>query len=239
MPLGVLGEYAKSLFASPPCTLRFFPCTQLYGEVFGEVGRKGSIFTRVLHINLTQYLAYRFYRLPGFLAVRWFGSTPAPSPNPLSSQLGRPATHRKTKEERQLADGRGEEGGGCGAETYDHNKTWSSINHSNLSGFEKHLWLRQKRHSKPTSNFPQLIPVQKLINTSTFLIYLILFLLTCGNIVEDSGGKPQLLAAGLWVVVTVPASHHDPLPSHNSYSTQRGQVVISAHVSWERGLLWQ
>jgi hypothetical protein len=26
MPLGILGEYAKSLFASSPCTHRFFPC---------------------------------------------------------------------------------------------------------------------------------------------------------------------------------------------------------------------
>jgi hypothetical protein len=44
-------------------------------------------------------------------------------------------------------------------------------------------------------------------------------------------------------VGAVPASHHDPLPPHNSYRTQRegrgrGQVVISAHVSWKGGRGW-
>jgi hypothetical protein len=96
----------------------------------------------------------------------------------------------------------------------------------------EHLWLRQRRHTKLTSSWSR-SKVNDDINVSN----LILFLLTCGNIVEDSGGEPQLLAAGLRVVVTVTASHHDPFPSHNRYSTQRegrgrGQVVISANVSW-------
>jgi hypothetical protein len=36
----------------------------------------------------------------------------------------------KTKKERQLAAGRGREGGGRGAKSYDRKKAWSSINHS-------------------------------------------------------------------------------------------------------------
>jgi len=43
---------------------------------------------------------------------------------------------RKTEKERQLADGRGWEGGGRGAESYDRNKAWSSINHTILSGLK-------------------------------------------------------------------------------------------------------
>ncbi len=43
------------------------------------------------------------------------------------------ATHRKTKKERQLADGEGG-GGGGGAKPYDGEKAWSSIHHSILSG---------------------------------------------------------------------------------------------------------
>ena len=40
MSIGVLGEYAKSIFASSPCTQRFFPrilrvdTFSAYGEVF-------------------------------------------------------------------------------------------------------------------------------------------------------------------------------------------------------------
>jgi hypothetical protein len=46
----------------------------------------------------------------------------------------RPAKHRKTEKERQLADGRRRgEGGGRGTESYDCKKAWSSINHSILS----------------------------------------------------------------------------------------------------------
>ncbi len=47
---------------------------------------------------------WMIYRGPGFLAVVWFGSSPTPSPPPVSKS--RPATHRKTKKERQFADGR-------------------------------------------------------------------------------------------------------------------------------------
>ncbi len=57
---------------------------------------------------------YMIYRGPGFLVVVWFGSSPTPSP--LSRQQVRPAaTHRKTKKERQLGDGR--EGVGWVAES--------------------------------------------------------------------------------------------------------------------------
>ncbi len=40
------------------------------------------------------------------------------------------ATHRKTEQESQLADGREEEGGR--ARSYDREKAWSSIHHSIL-----------------------------------------------------------------------------------------------------------
>jgi hypothetical protein len=57
------------------------------------------------------------YRGPGFLAVIGFGSSPSPS-SPLSRQQGRPATHRKTEKERQLADWRGRVAGVGGATLY-------------------------------------------------------------------------------------------------------------------------
>jgi hypothetical protein len=59
----------------------------------------------------------------------------------LSRQETRPATHRKTEKERQLADGRGV-GGGGGAKSYEGEKTWPSINHSILSGEEIRLAAR-------------------------------------------------------------------------------------------------
>ncbi len=54
---------------------------------------------------------------------------------PLSPRYTRLATHRKTEKERQLADVRGGEGGGHGAESYDRKRLWPSINHSILSEF--------------------------------------------------------------------------------------------------------
>ncbi len=68
---------------------------------------------------------WMIYRGPGFLAVVWFASSP-------SLQLAWPATHRKTEKERQLADGRGGEGGG-GAKSYESEEALSSINHSIFS----------------------------------------------------------------------------------------------------------
>ncbi len=57
-----------------------------------------------------------------------------PIPSSPVSNLDR-LTHRKTKKKRQLADGRGREGGGGqGAEPWDRKKAWSSKNHSILSG---------------------------------------------------------------------------------------------------------
>ncbi len=55
----------------------------------------------------------------------------APPPPPLSRQYARQAIHRKTEEERKLADGRGARGGRV-AESFDRNKAWYSINHSIL-----------------------------------------------------------------------------------------------------------
>ncbi len=60
-----------------------------------------------------------------------------PLPCTFSRQEARPATHRKTKKERQVAvgswGGGGERGDGQGAESKDHKEAWSSINHSLLS----------------------------------------------------------------------------------------------------------
>jgi len=42
-------------------------------------------------------------------------------------------TPRKTEKER-LSDGRGGEGGGQGAKSYEGEKAWSYVNHSILSG---------------------------------------------------------------------------------------------------------
>ncbi len=50
--------------------------------------------------------------------------------HPLSRQEHRPVIHRKTEKERQLADGRGEEGEEREVESYDRKKAWSSINKS-------------------------------------------------------------------------------------------------------------
>jgi hypothetical protein len=41
----------------------------------------------------------------------------------------------KTEKDRQFADGRGGNGGGRGAESYDRKKACSSINNSIISGF--------------------------------------------------------------------------------------------------------
>ncbi len=69
--------------------------------------------------------AESIYRVLGFLAIVWFGSSPITSP-PFFFQQARPATYRKTEKERQLADGRG---GGEWEETksYDDEKAWLSI----------------------------------------------------------------------------------------------------------------
>jgi hypothetical protein len=44
-----------------------------------------------------------------------------------------PVTRRQTEKQSQLADGRGGEGGGRGADLYNRKKAWSSINHSIFS----------------------------------------------------------------------------------------------------------
>ncbi len=46
----------------------------------------------------------------------------------------RPAMHRKTEKDRQLADGREWGGGVGGGKSCDREKAWSSMNHSILSG---------------------------------------------------------------------------------------------------------
>jgi hypothetical protein len=68
------------------------------------------------------------YRGPSFL--RSYDSAPRP-PLPL---YPRAATHRKMKKRDMLLTGEGE-GGGCGAESYDDRKAWTSINNSILSAF--------------------------------------------------------------------------------------------------------
>ncbi len=72
--------------------------------------------------------------IEGQAFTRWYDSPPRPpQPPPPPRKHARPATHRKTEKERQLVDGIGGEGDGRGAESYDHKKAWSSINHSIIS----------------------------------------------------------------------------------------------------------
>jgi hypothetical protein len=52
------------------------------------------------------------YGGPGFLAVPELGSSPAPSPSPVSRLDWDDATHKKTVKERQLANEREEKGVG-------------------------------------------------------------------------------------------------------------------------------
>ncbi len=45
--------------------------------------------------------------------------------------------YRETEKEKQLADGKGEDGGGGGAKWYDYKKAWPSIYHAKHSGYCK------------------------------------------------------------------------------------------------------
>ncbi len=65
---------------------------------------------------------WMIYRRPGFLFVVWFGYSMHPNPLPVFRQQPRPATHRKTEKERQLADG--SVGGGGGAKSYNIENAW-------------------------------------------------------------------------------------------------------------------
>jgi hypothetical protein len=77
------------------------------------------------------------YRGRGFLAIVLFGSSLDLSPSQPSE--ARPATHRKTEKERQLADGR-ERGSGGGAKSYDGEKQSMILkNHSILPGMNKRI----------------------------------------------------------------------------------------------------
>ncbi len=74
---------------------------------------------------------WMIYRGPGFLAVIWFGSSPNPfSPFPSVSSTG---DTQEDEKERQVVDGRGGGQGRGWAESYDHKKAWSSMNHSIFS----------------------------------------------------------------------------------------------------------
>jgi hypothetical protein len=53
MSLGVVGEYAKSLFATSPCTHRFFP----------RVGRKFCVPQTTLHLPYSPYTLKYFPRI--------------------------------------------------------------------------------------------------------------------------------------------------------------------------------
>jgi hypothetical protein len=74
---------------------------------------------------------WMIYRGPGFLAGPMI--LLLVHPLPLSRQKGRPAAHRKTEKDRQLAHGRGGEGGGRGTESFDRREAWAFTNHSILS----------------------------------------------------------------------------------------------------------
>ncbi len=76
--------------------------------------------------------------IEGKASLRSYDSAPRPRPppTPLSPRKARPlATHRKTEKERQDAAARRGEGGGSGADSYDRQKRWPSINHSILSTY--------------------------------------------------------------------------------------------------------
>ncbi len=75
----------------------------------------------------------RLFRPESF--ERFIGGDSAPRPPlPPLPLVSWTATHRKTEKERQLADGREDEGGG--AESFDRKKAWPSINHSILSDLD-------------------------------------------------------------------------------------------------------
>ncbi len=69
------------------------------------------------------------YRGPACLAIVWYGSSPTPSVLPYSPRL---------RKRDNLLTGEGGKGGGRGAESYDHKKTWSSINLYKLYGW---VWI--------------------------------------------------------------------------------------------------
>jgi hypothetical protein len=82
---------------------------------------------RICTVSLRSERIERFIEGLSFLAVGWFGSTPAPSPVSKSSLfLSLPVCRRSS-----LLRG----GGGRGAESYDRKKAWASINCSNLSWY--------------------------------------------------------------------------------------------------------
>ncbi len=78
------------------------------------------------------------YREQGFLAVVCFGSSPTPSPSPVSKFLSLSVFLCVAGRAYWLE--RGDVGGGGGAKSYDGEKAWSSINHSILSGSKHHLY---------------------------------------------------------------------------------------------------
>ncbi len=107
---------------------------------FSNPGRFRRKFFNICFLNLCPVLRLRkgfverrgywmFYRKPGFSRPRMIWQFPHPLPPSLVSSFDR--RHRKTEKERNLADGRG--GGGGGANSYDVEKPWSSVNHSILS----------------------------------------------------------------------------------------------------------
>ncbi len=73
------------------------------------------------------------YREQGFLALFWFGPSPS-SPSPIS-KLDRKHTGRLSKRDNLLT------GEGWGAESYDREKAWSSINQSLLSAWGGRLYI--------------------------------------------------------------------------------------------------
>ncbi len=72
------------------------------------------------------------YRLPGFLAVVWFGSSPHPVP--LFHQQVVSLSQSSCVSPVELTDGRGRGMVGGWAKSYDGEKAWSSINQLILSG---------------------------------------------------------------------------------------------------------
>jgi hypothetical protein len=101
-----------------------------WGHIQWQKKERSFLFIPVPWRVASEY--WMIFRGPGFLAIVWFDSSPAPSPSLFLQQVRTGvATHRKTEEERQVAKlltGGGT--GGWGAKSYDGEKAWSSINHS-------------------------------------------------------------------------------------------------------------
>jgi hypothetical protein len=103
----------------------YFPFNCFWGLTIGLVRTQRHTGNTPSPESTEWFIEGRLSRGP----LIWFLAHPLPR----SRQKARPATHRKTEKERQLAHGRGGEGGGRGTESFYRKEAWASTNHSILS----------------------------------------------------------------------------------------------------------